>query len=84
MSRPALVRRALSLTSLAQESSATAGRARRPPPPPPQARTPQQQRPSPPPRPSQSSGSAARPGDDEFIPTEELAPDEAVTFPVDI
>jgi hypothetical protein len=46
---------------------------------------PAQQRPTPPLPPSQRSGPPpARPGDDVFIPTEELAADEEVTFPVDI
>lgn len=72
----------LSLTSLAQESQSPPPSA---PPPPRQSAPQQQQRPNPPPPPSQSQRPPpARPGDDVFIPTEELAADEEVTFPVDI
>src|SRR5262245_54897339 len=72
----------LSFTSFVQE-------AQRPPQEsaqtPPQRAPEQQQRPSPPPPPSQTGRQPpARPGDDQFIPTEELAADEEVTFPVDI
>lgn len=80
----------LSLTSLAQESQSPPPSATPPPrqnaPAPPRQNAPeQQQRPNPPPPPSQSQRPPpARPGDDVFIPTEELAADEEVTFPVDI
>jgi hypothetical protein len=81
-SRTALIAAALlSLTSMAQERQS-------PPPsatPPPRQTEPPQQRPSPPPPPSQTGRPPpARPGDDVFIPSEELAADEEVTFPVDI
>jgi hypothetical protein len=63
----------LALCAVAQES-----------PPPAQAPTPPAQSPAPPapsPVPPQASSEAS---DDVFIPTEELAADEEVTFPVDI
>ena len=39
---------------------------------------------SPPPPPSAATGKTGIIKDNEFIPTEEIQPDEAVTFPVDI
>ena len=39
---------------------------------------------SPPPPPSAATGKTGVIKDNEFIPTEEIQPDEAVTFPVDI
>jgi hypothetical protein len=85
------------LTSFAQEGQAppqdpaqapqqSAPGQQRPSPPAEQRPTPPaEQRPTPPLPPSQRSGPPpARPGDDVFIPTEELAADEEVTFPVDI
>jgi hypothetical protein len=72
----------LSFTSLAQETQRPPQGAAQTPP---QRAPEQQQRPSPPPPPSQTGRPPpARPGDDAFIPTEELSADEEVTFPVDI
>lgn len=67
---------ALLLTTLATAASVGQENAPAPPPAPPPAEA--EAEPEAPP-------AAERPDvDDEFIPTEELAPDAAVTFPVDI
>jgi hypothetical protein len=72
----ALLALACAAASLAQE-----GAAPRPPPAPPPAAEPERDR-----EPATPPPAAERPDvdDDVFIPTEELQPDAAVTFPVDI
>jgi len=71
-------------------TAASLGQDNAPPAPAPAARPPPAATP-PPAAGQQADGAAAPPAaqrptveDDEFIPTEELAPDAAVTFPVDI
>ena len=66
----------LSVGTLAQESEQQAPRDA-----PPQA-PPREE--APPPEPAEPPARPGRAADDVFIPTEELAADEAVTYPVDI
>jgi hypothetical protein len=75
----------LSTASSGQESQQPAAPpAAKPADAPPKAAVPEQSRETPPPPPSASAPKTGVIRDGEFIPTQEIQPDEDVTFPIDI
>jgi hypothetical protein len=75
----------LSTASSGQESQQPAAPpAAKPADAPPKAAVPEQSRETPPPPPSASAPKTGVMRDGEFIPTQEIQPDEDVTFPIDI